>query len=41
MNLESTVDELMAMVHAHPTLAEAVMEASLDVKGESIHKVRS
>jgi dihydrolipoamide dehydrogenase len=41
MKLEATVDELMSMVHAHPTLAEAIMEASLDVKGEAIHKMKA
>ena len=41
LKLEATVDELISMIHAHPTLAEAVLEAALDVKGEAIHKVRS
>ena len=41
LRLESTVEELMTMIHAHPTLAEAVLEAALDVKGEGIHKPRS
>lgn len=41
MNLEATVDELTNMIHAHPTLAEAILEASLDVKGAAIHKMRS
>lgn len=41
MKLEATVEELMTMVHAHPTLAEAILEASLDAKGEAIHKMRS
>jgi dihydrolipoamide dehydrogenase len=38
IKLESTVDELMHTIHAHPTLSEAVMEAAQDVKGESVHK---
>lgn len=38
MKLESTIEELMHTIHAHPTLSEAVMEAALDVKGESVHK---
>jgi len=38
IKLESTIDELMHTIHAHPTLAEAVMEAAQDVKGESVHK---
>jgi dihydrolipoamide dehydrogenase len=41
IKLESTVEELMTMIHAHPTLAEAILEASLDVKGEAIHKMKS
>ena len=39
IKLESTIDELMHTIHAHPTLAEAIMEAAQDVKGESVHKV--
>ncbi|MGC8666560.1 MAG: dihydrolipoyl dehydrogenase [Chthonomonadales bacterium] len=41
IQLEATVDELMTLIHAHPTLAEAILEASLDVKGEAIHKPKS
>jgi dihydrolipoamide dehydrogenase len=41
IKLESTIEELMTMIHAHPTLAEAMLEAALDVKGEAIHKMRS
>jgi dihydrolipoamide dehydrogenase len=41
IKLEATVEELATMIHAHPTLAEAMLEASLDVKGEAIHKMRS
>lgn len=37
MKLEATVDDILAMVHAHPSLSEAVWEAAADVKGESIH----
>lgn len=32
-----TAEELGGMIHAHPTLAEAVMEAAEDVHGISIH----
>ncbi len=32
-----TVRELGETIHAHPTLAEAVMEAAHDVHGESVH----
>jgi len=35
--LEGTVHEVGAVVHAHPTLAEAVKEACLAVLGEAIH----
>ncbi len=38
IKLESTIDELMHTIHAHPTLAEAVMEAAQDVAGLSVHK---
>ena len=38
IKLESTIEELMHTIHAHPTLAEAIMEAAQDVKGESVHK---
>jgi dihydrolipoamide dehydrogenase len=38
IKLESTVEELMNTIHAHPSLSEAVMEAAQDVKGESVHK---
>jgi len=41
IELEATVEELKKMIHAHPTLAEAIMEAALDVEGISIHKMRS
>ena len=35
--LEATPAELAAAVHAHPTLAEALKEAALAVRGEAIH----
>jgi dihydrolipoamide dehydrogenase len=35
-----TVRELGDTIHAHPTLAEAVMEAAHDVHGESVHVTR-
>ena len=37
MKLESTVDDVTATIHAHPSLSEAVWEAAMDVKGEAIH----
>ncbi|UCC75276.1 MAG: dihydrolipoyl dehydrogenase [Gemmatimonadota bacterium] len=35
--LESTVDEIAATVHAHPTLSETLMEAALAALGRAIH----
>ncbi len=32
-----TVEQLGQTIHAHPTIAEAVMEAAHDVHGESVH----
>ena len=40
IKLESTVEELMTAIHAHPTLSEAVGEAALDVRGDAIHKLK-
>ncbi|HEX78042.1 MAG TPA: dihydrolipoyl dehydrogenase [Dehalococcoidia bacterium] len=37
MNLEGTVEDLAAAIHAHPTLSEAVREAALDSRGLAIH----
>jgi dihydrolipoamide dehydrogenase len=38
--LETTVDEILGTVHAHPTLSEVVREAALDVTGTAIHFAR-
>jgi dihydrolipoamide dehydrogenase len=35
--LEATVDELFLTVHAHPTLAEALLEAALAAEGRAVH----
>jgi dihydrolipoamide dehydrogenase len=35
-----TVEQLGNTIHAHPTIAEAVMEAAHDVHGESVHIAR-
>jgi dihydrolipoamide dehydrogenase len=35
-----TVSQVGETIHAHPTIAEAVMEAAHDVHGESVHKAR-
>jgi dihydrolipoamide dehydrogenase len=37
MQLEATAEEIHQTIHAHPTLSEAVMEASAAVMGEAIH----
>ncbi len=37
MKLESTYEEIMENIHAHPTLSEAVMEAAMDSHGLSPH----
>ncbi len=37
VKLEGTVDDILAMIHAHPSLSEAIWEAAADVKGEAIH----
>ena len=36
--LDVTHREIGIAVHAHPTLAEAVMEAALDIDGAAIHQ---
>jgi len=38
MSMEGTVDEVIHAVHAHPTLPEAFMEATLDAWHRAIHK---
>jgi dihydrolipoamide dehydrogenase len=35
--LEATVEEVGHTIHAHPTMAEAAMEAALDAMGQAIH----
>ncbi len=35
-----TVDKLATMIHAHPTLAEGLMEAAEDVEGLAIHQAK-
>jgi len=37
VKLELTAEELIATIHSHPSLSEAVREAALDVTGEMIH----
>lgn len=40
LTMEATVDQVARMIHAHPTLAEGLMEASEDVDGAAIHQLR-
>ena len=40
IKLEATVDELISNIHAHPTLSEAIGEAAMDTKSESIHTLK-
>jgi dihydrolipoamide dehydrogenase len=37
MRLEATADELIATMHAHPTLSEAIHEAALGTQGRMVH----
>ena len=37
LRLESTVEDLLRVVHAHPTMAEAIGEAAHGVHGAPIH----
>lgn len=39
LKLEATLDYLVDTIHAHPTMAEAVMEAIHDAAGHAIHKM--
>jgi dihydrolipoamide dehydrogenase len=34
---EFTVEEIRHSIHAHPTLSEAIAEATLDAQGKMIH----
>ncbi|HEV8337601.1 MAG TPA: dihydrolipoyl dehydrogenase [Candidatus Polarisedimenticolia bacterium] len=38
LRLEAVNEEILAIVHAHPTLSEAVGEAALDVLGRSLNR---
>ncbi len=37
IGLEATLDEVISVIHAHPTVAEAVREAALAVENRAIH----
>ncbi|WP_052547528.1 dihydrolipoyl dehydrogenase [Fimbriimonas ginsengisoli] len=39
IKLEATIDSIAETIHAHPTLAEAVLEAFEDAQGHAIHKM--
>ncbi len=41
LKMGATARELGNMIHAHPTMAEAVMEAAEDIHGLSIHTLRT
>jgi dihydrolipoamide dehydrogenase len=40
MRLEATVEDVIATIHAHPTLAETFREAALVAAGRPIHTSR-
>jgi dihydrolipoamide dehydrogenase len=40
MQAGATVTQMAGMIHAHPTLAEGLMEAAEDVDGKAIHQAR-
>ncbi len=40
MQVGATVTQMAEMIHAHPTLAEGMMEAAEDVEGKAIHQAR-
>ena len=39
VRLEATLEELAGTIHAHPTFAEALMEAAAAARGEGIHSL--
>jgi len=40
IRLEATVEDVIATIHAHPTLAETLREAALVAAGRPIHVAR-
>lgn len=40
MQMGMTVAQVTGMIHAHPTLAEGILEAVEDVGGAAIHQLR-
>jgi len=39
IKLESTAEEIAETIHAHPTLAEGIMECAHDILGAPLHKI--
>ena len=37
IGMEATIDELIKTIHGHPTVAESIKEAALDVEKRAIH----
>jgi dihydrolipoamide dehydrogenase len=37
IKLEATLEEIIATIHAHPTLAESLAEAALNAEGRGLH----
>jgi dihydrolipoamide dehydrogenase len=37
IQMEATFEEIAHTIHAHPTIAESIMEAALDVDAKAIH----
>ena len=37
MKLNAGVDDIIAMIHSHPSLTEAIWEAAADIRGKAIH----
>ncbi|MCC8193792.1 MAG: dihydrolipoyl dehydrogenase [Deltaproteobacteria bacterium] len=37
LNLESTLEDMISTIHAHPTVTEAVAEAAMEALGRAIH----
>jgi dihydrolipoamide dehydrogenase len=40
IKLGATVSQVAEMIHAHPTLAEGLMEAAEDAEGKAIHQLK-
>ncbi len=40
MHLEATAEEILSTIHPHPTVSEAIKEASMDSLGRAIHALK-